>query len=200
MTGARRSIPQNVQLFIVRNLIWAILIFVFLVFSLALPNFFTLQNVHFILYVASAIGLLVFAESFVLISGSMDLSIAHIAGLSSMLAGAVTIQWLPFLPGWTGVILIVLFGALLGSVNGFFVGRVGINPFLVTLSTFLMYNWLTFSINRGAITNVSPALVFLGGGQVLGIFFAIPVMLAVCLLLGFILTRTRFGGYVQAMG
>ena len=117
-----------------------------------------------------------------------------------MLTGALTVQWLPFLPGWSGVILVVLIGALLGSVNGFFVGKVGINPFLVTLSTFLMYNWLTFAINRGAISNVSSALVFLGGGQVLGIFFAIFVMLAVCLCLGFILTRTRFGGYVHAMG
>ncbi|MGO9410588.1 MAG: ABC transporter permease [Spirochaetia bacterium] len=200
MTNVRRGALQAFQLFLVRNLIWAILVFVFLVFSLLLPNFFTVENLHFILYVASAIGLLVFAESFVLISGSMDLSIAHIAGLSSMLTGALTVQWLPFLPGWSGVILVVLIGALLGSVNGFFVGKVGINPFLVTLSTFLMYNWLTFAINRGAISNVSSALVFLGGGQVLGIFFAIFVMLAVCLCLGFILTRTRFGGYVHAMG
>jgi simple sugar transport system permease protein len=200
MAGSRRSLGQNVQLFIVKNLIWAILIFVFLVFSVALPNFFTLQNVHLILYVASALGLLVFAESLVLISGSMDLSIAHIAGLSSMFVGSLTIQWLPFLPGWTGIILIVIVGALLGSVNGFFVGWVGINPFLVTLSTFLMYNWLTFLLNRGAIINVSPALVFLGGGQVLGIYVAIIAMLAICVFLGFILTRTRFGGYIHAIG
>ncbi|HUI72478.1 MAG TPA: ABC transporter permease [Spirochaetia bacterium] len=191
---------QKIRLFVVKNLIWAIVVFVFLVFSVTLPNFFTLQNVHLILYVASAIGMLVFAESLVLISGSMDLSVAHIAGLSSMLVGSLTIQWLPFLPGWTGIILIVIVGALLGSVNGFFVGWVGINPFLVTLSTFLMYNWLTFLLNRGAITNVSPALVFLGGAQVLGIYVAIILLLVLCVFLGFILTRTRFGGYVHAMG
>ncbi len=199
MTGARRSLLQNVQLFVVRNLIWTILVFVFLIFSVVLPGFFTLENVHLILYVASAVGMLVFAESLVLISGSMDLSIAHIAGLSSMFVGALTIQWL-HLPGWTAAILVVVVGALLGSVNGFFVGWVGLNPFLVTLSTFLMYNWLTFLINRGAIIAVSPALVFLGGGQVLGVFFAIVVLLAVCAFLAFVLTRTRFGGYVHAMG
>jgi len=200
VAGPRRSAVQRAQLFVVQNLIWAILVVAFLAFSATLPNFFTLQNVHFILYVASAIGLLVFAESLVLISGSMDLSIAHIAGLSSMLVGALTVRWLPFLPGWTGIPLIVLVGALLGSVNGFFVGWIGINPFLVTLSTFLMYNWLTFYINRGAISGVSPALVFLGGGRVLGLFVAIPVMLLSCVLLGFVLTRTRFGGYVHAIG
>jgi len=200
MTGTHRSMLQSMQLFIVQNLIWGILTFTFLVFSVLLPNFFTLQNVHFILYVASAIGLLVFAESFVLIGGSMDLSVGHIAGLSSMLVGALTIQWLPFLPGWTGIILIVVVGALLGSVNGFFVGFMEINPFLVTLSTFLMYNWLTYYINRGAISNVSRSLVFPGGGRIGGVFFAIPVMLAICALLGFVLTRTRFGGYVHAVG
>ena len=199
MDGAR-TIVERAQLLVVENLIWAILVAVFLAFSIALPHFFTLQNVHFILYVASAIGLLVFAESLVLISGSMDLSIAHVAGLSSMLVGALTIQWIPGMPGWTGIVLIVVVGAMLGSVNGTLIGWLGINPFLATLSTFLMYDWLTFCINRGAISRVSPALTFLGGGRILGIFVAIAVMLAVCALLGFVLTRTRFGGWVKAMG
>ncbi len=199
-SGARRTLAQGVELFVVRNLIWAIVVLVFAVFSVALQNFFTLQNVHFILYVASAIGLLVFAEALVLISGSMDLSIAHVAGLSSMLVGALMVQWTHFLPGWSGIVLIVVVGALLGAVNGVFVGWLEINPFLVTLATFLMYNWLTFFINRGAISSVPRALTFLGGGRVLGIFVAIPLMLAVCALLGFVLGRTRFGGYVQAVG
>ncbi len=199
MTGTRRTLGQNVQLFIVKNLIWAILVLVFIVFSLTLPNFFTLQNVHLILYVASAIGMLVFAESLVLISGNMDLSIAHIAGLSAMFVGALTIQWF-HLPGWMAAVLMVVVGAALGSVNGLFVGWVGINPFLVTLSTFLMYNWLTFAINRGALIAVSPALVFLGGGKLFGVFFAIIVMIVICIVLGFILTRTRFGGYIHAIG
>jgi len=63
-----------------------------------------------------------------------------------------------------------------------------------------MYNWLTYYINRGAISNVSRSLVFPGGGRIGGVFFAIPVMLAICALLGFVLTRTRFGGYVHAVG
>ena len=200
MPATRRRTMQRVELLVVKNLIWAILALVFLGFSVTLPNFFTLQNVHFVLYVASAIGLLVFAESLVLISGSMDLSVAHIAGLSSMFVGALTIRWCPFLPGWTGLVLIVIVGAILGSINGFLVGRMRINPFLVTLSTFLMYNWLTFYINRGAISDVSPALVFPGGGRLAGIFVAIPIMLLVCALLGFVLTRTRFGGYIHALG
>jgi len=199
MTGAHRSLAQSAQLFIVRNLIWAILVVVFLAFSVTLPNFFTLENVHLILYVASALGMLVFAESLVLVSGNMDLSIAHIAGLSSMFVGALSIQWF-HLPGWSAAILMIVVGAMLGSVNGFFVGWVRINPFLVTLSTFLMYNWLTYAINRGAILAVSPALVFLGGGKIFGIFSAIFVLILVCFLLGFILTRTPFGGYVHAIG
>ncbi len=199
-SGARRPLGQRLELLVVQNLIWAIVALVFAVFSVGLPNFFTLQNVHFILYVASAVGLLVFAEALVLISGSMDLSIAHIAGLSSMFVGALTLQWTHFLPGWSGIVLILVVGALLGAVNGFLVGFLGINPFLVTLSTFLMYNWLTFLINRGAISTVPRALVFPGGGRVGGLFVAILVRLVVCAALGFVLDHTRFGGYVRAIG
>ncbi len=188
------------QLLVVDNLIWAINVFVFLVFSISVPNFFTLKNIHFLFYVASPIGVLVFAEALVLVSGAMDLSIAHIAGLSSMLVGAIMVQWLHFLPGWVGVVLMLVVGGLLGSVNGFFVGRVNVNPFLVTLSTFLMYNWLTFYINRGAITNVPAAMVWLGGGQVFGVFAAILVLLALTALLYFVLEKTPFGGYIRAIG
>jgi ribose/xylose/arabinose/galactoside ABC-type transport system permease subunit len=199
-TFGRKTIGQTIQLAVVENLIWAINVFVFLIFSTSVPNFFTLKNIHFLFYIASPIGILVFAEALVLVSGAMDLSIAHIAGLSSMFVGAVMVQWVPGLPGWLGVILILVVGGLLGSVNGFFVGRLNINPFLVTLSTFLMYNWLTFYINRGAITHVPPAMVLLGGGQVFGVFIAIVVLLFMTALLYFVLDKTPFGGYIRAIG
>ena len=99
---------KKIMLLLIENLIWVLIILVFLIFSLFIRNFFTLRNLHFILYMASLLGLLVFAESITLLSGNMDLSISQNAGLSAMLVGVIMVEWLPALPGWTGIIFILI--------------------------------------------------------------------------------------------
>lgn len=194
------STSKNIQVGILDNLIWVIIVVLFIIFSATIPNFFTPVDVRFMFYDASAIGMLVFAEALVLISGNMDLSVARNAGLTAMFIGMLLHSWLPGLPGWLGIILMPLFGGLLGAFNGILVGRIKINPFLATLATFLIYNWLTFVINRGAIINLSPALVYPGGGNIFGLHFAIVVLFVVCGVLYFLLEHTRFGNYVRAIG
>jgi ribose/xylose/arabinose/galactoside ABC-type transport system permease subunit len=196
----RLKFSKRIQLLIVENLIWVIILFIFAVFSTMIPHFLSISNIHFMLYVASPLGMLVFAEALALISGNMDLSISQNAGLSSMLVGVIMVQWLPFLPGWVGIILLVLVGAVLGSVNGFFVGKLNINPFLITLATYLIYDWMTYYIRRGAIVSIPNAIIFPGGSTVLGIHVAIFFLFSVCIILLFILQQTRFGGYIRAMG
>lgn len=194
------KIIKKIMLLLIEHLIWVLGVLVFLIFSLFVRNFFTLRNIHFILYMASLLGLLVFAESITLLSGNMDLSISQNAGFSAMFTGVILIEWLPMLPGWTGIILILIIGGLLGAFNGFFVGKLKINPFLVTLSTYLMYNWLTYFIRKGAIINIPPALIFPGGGKIGGIYLAIFILIATCIFLYFILDHTRFGSYIRAVG
>jgi len=76
---------KKLKLFFVDNMIWLILLGVFLFFGIIKPRtFLTFQNVHFILYVSSMMGFLVFAETICLLSGNFDLSIGEIAGFSAM--------------------------------------------------------------------------------------------------------------------
>ena len=191
---------KKFMLLLIEHLIWVLIVFVFLLFSLFIRNFFTLRNLHYILYMASLLGLLVFAQSITLLSGNMDLSISQNAGLSAILVGVIMVDWMPWLPGWTGIIMILAIGGLLGAFNGFFVGKLKINPFLVTLSTYLMFNWLTYFIRKGAIVDVPPALIFLGGGKIGEIYIAIFVLIALCTFLYFVLDHTRFGSYIRAVG
>jgi ribose/xylose/arabinose/galactoside ABC-type transport system permease subunit len=191
---------RNIMLLLIEHLIWVLMVIVFLIFSLFVNNFFTLANIHYILYMASLLGLLVFAESISLLSGNMDLSISNNAGLSAMLIGVIMVEWLPILPGWAGIIIILVIGGSLGAFNGFFVGKLKINPFLVTLSTYLMFNWLTYFIRKGAIINVPPELIFLGGAKIGNIYIAIIVLISMSIFLYFILDHTRFGSYIRAVG
>lgn len=191
---------EKIKLGLVEHLIWLIILGVFMVFSLTIPHFFTIRNLLFILYAASPLGFLVFGEAIALLSGNMDLSLSENAGLTAMLVGVILVDWAPWLPGWVGIILMVLVGALLGAVNGFFVGKMKINPFLITLSTFIMFNWSTYYLRRGVIVKVPAALLVLGGGKTGGIFNSIFVLVGMMFILYILLEHTRFGSHIKAIG
>jgi len=191
---------EKIKLGLVEHLIWLIILGVFIVFSLTIPHFFTFRNLLFILYAASPLGFLVFGEAIALLSGNMDLSLSENAGLTAMLVGVILVDWAPWLPGWVGIILMVLVGALLGAVNGFFVGKMKINPFLITLSTFIMFNWSTYYLRRGVIVKVPDALLVLGGGKTGGIFNSIFVIVGMVFILYILLEHTRFGSHIKAIG
>jgi len=191
---------EKIKLELVEHLIWLIILGVFIVFSLTIPHFFTIRNLLFILYAASPLGFLVFGEAIALLSGNMDLSLSENAGLTAMLVGVILVDWAPWLPGWVGIILMVLVGALLGAVNGFFVGKMKINPFLITLSTFIMFNWSTYYLRRGVIVKVPDALLVLGGGKTGGIFNSIFVIVGMVFILYILLEHTRFGSHIKAIG
>lgn len=194
------KIPEKLQLTLVEYLIWVIIIITFIIFSLTIPKYFTLKNILFILYVAAPLGFLVFGESVALLTGNMDLSLAQNAGLSAMLVGVILVDWAPWLPGWLGIVLIVLVGALLGAINGFFIGKLDINPFLITLSTFLMFDWATYYLRRGAIVNVPKALLVAGGGRIGLIYNAILILLGITVFLYILLDHTRFGNAIRSTG
>lgn len=191
---------EKIKLELVEHLIWLIILGVFIVFSLTIPHFFTIRNLLFILYAASPLGFLVFGEAIALLSGNMDLSLSENAGLTAMLVGVILVDWAPWLPGWVGIILMVLVGALLGAVNGFFVGKMKINPFLITLSTFIMFNWSTYYLRRGVIVKVPDALLVLGGGKTGEIFNSIFVLVGMVFILYILLEHTRFGSHIKAIG
>ena len=191
---------EKIKLGLVEHLIWLIVLGVFIVFSLIIPNFFTIRNILFLLYAVSPLGFLVFGEAIALLSGNMDLSLSENAGLTAVLVGVILVDWAPWLPGWVGIILMVLVGALLGAVNGFFVGKMKINPFLITLSTFLMFNWSTYCLRRGAIIKFPAALLVLGGGKTGGVFNSIFVFVGMAFILYILLEHTRFGSHILAVG
>jgi len=191
---------ERIKLALVDYMIWLIIAGAFIFFSCTIPRFLTFKNVLFILYVAAPLGLLVFGEAVCLLGGNMDLSLSENAGFTAMIVGVILVDWAPWLPGWTGIILMALVGAGLGAVNGFFVGKVKLNPFLVTLSTFLIYNWMTYYLRRGAIIKMPGALLIPGGGRIGGVFIAIPILIGMAIFLYFILDHTRFGSHIRAIG
>lgn len=179
-------------------MVWILVVGFFIAFSFYLGDIYlNFTNLSFILYTSSILGLLVLAEGIALISGNFDLSVGQNAGLSVMVVGVLMVHGLP---GYFGILAAVLIGAALGAFNGFFVGKIGLNPFLVTLSTYLMFDWTTFVIRKTSILTIPDTFMFLGGGKIGGIYVAIFIFIIAAVFLFFVLKKTTFGNHIYAVG
>jgi len=191
----------KIKLFLLDNVVWLICIGLYILFSFLVPRgFLQLHNIEFILYTSSMIGLLVFGQSLALISGNLDLSLAQNTGLSAMITGYILGIAYPNTPGWIGIIMIIIVGAMLGSINGILIGRIGFNAFLATLATYLVFDWSTFWIRRGAIVNLPKSFLAVGEMTVGGIHISIFIFIIVAICLHFLLSKTKFGNWIYATG
>ncbi|MCF7937657.1 MAG: ABC transporter permease [Spirochaetales bacterium] len=191
----------RIKLFVLDNIVWFISAGLYLFFVALRPEgFLKLQNIEFIVYTSSMIGLLVFGEAFALITGNLDISLAQNAGLSAMIVGFLLGVAMPGIPGWVGIILVIVVGALLGSINGLLIGKLGYNAFLATLVTYLVFDWSTYAIRRGAIVNLPDSYLAAGSMKIGGIHISIIIFLVIAYLLYLLLNKTRFGNWIYASG
>jgi len=173
------------------------------------PDFATWDNAMNVLTRTAFIGIIAVGMSFVIISGGIDLSVGSMAAL---IAGSVILvmNWVaphvgsPLVAVLLGMVVALLLGAAFGLAHGLLITRGRIEPFIVTLGTLGIFRaYLTYFANGGAIT-LDNALADVYGpvyyGSVLGISIPIWVFGAMALAGGFLLNRTRYGRYVQAIG
>lgn len=188
---------DQIKLFFIDHLIWIITIGTFLSFGLLIgPKFFSISNIRFIVYSSSTLGFIVLAEGLCLLSGNFDLSVGQLTGFTAMFTAMLVTEWVPGIPWYLGVLSILAFGGAMGAINGFFVGKLEINPFLFTLGTYMMFRGLTLVISTNPISRGFPAgYLEIGGGEHIILF-----LIGAVVLLHFLLNNTRLGSNIFAVG
>ena len=135
------------------NAVWIILIVSILCFSLFIPGFFNLNNYINVFYHSVFIGILAISLSFCLISGNMDLSIESVAGfmaiMSAWLCGTSFHSSGLRMDPYVALVILLLLGGVIGLMNGFFIIKMKIDAFLVTLSTYIIFKGLTLWVTQG---------------------------------------------------
>lgn len=179
------------------------LILIFVFFSLASPNFLTFSNVMSILLATVVIGTLAIGTTFVIISAGIDLSLGTGMSLCAVMSGVFIIYW--GLPMPLGVVLTVLFGGLVGFVNGFNVTILKIPPFIATLAMMLVAEGLALVISGSTPIYFSgtPSYYMLSNGSVfpgLAIPNAVLIWIGVAIVAAIILNKSVFGRYIYAIG
>ena len=170
-------------------------------------RFFSAFNMSLILQQVSIIGILAAAQSLVIITAGIDLSVAAIMVLMSVIMGNLAVNMgvpapLALLVGFAG-------GTAAGLVNGMFVTRFKLPPFIVTLGTwnifFALNLWLSGaqSIRSQDIDAAAPMLKWFGASFSLGaakITYGSILMVLIFFGLWYLLNKTAWGRHVYAIG
>jgi ribose transport system permease protein len=176
-------------------------------FSLLNPRFFSTAAFGNVLQDWAPIMLLALGQTYVIISGGIDLSVGSTLGFSGIVA-ALVIRGLN--AGGHGASLTILVGVLAGAVAGLLVGainallitKVRLAPFIATLATMGAAAGLTLVMTGGTQIAEGPNAVVLIGNTTYLTLFTAPVLVVVLItvIATLYLHRSRFGRWTYAIG
>lgn len=180
-------------------------------------------NLAIIMRFVATFGLLAIGELLVIITGGIDLSVGSMTALTGVLAATLMLKGVDEIPLlqeiltsagsmsiFPAIILVLLFGGLIGLWHGLFVTKLNIPPFIITLGTWLMARGAAAYITRGypvvfpsdsAFLNLGQGEVVLGSGRDA---FQIPnmfiILVGAAVLAVLILNTTTLGRHIYAVG
>jgi ribose transport system permease protein len=168
--------------------------------------FFEVGNLTDILRQVSLIGIISLGMTLVILTGGIDLSVGSVLALSTALTATALTRfwtgWSPALHIMSAIALAIVSCGLLGALNGFLVGRLRVQPFIVTLASMIgvrgLAKWLTgnenIDIGFGDDVAAQFAGVFREKAIVIGSYLAAAAVFWV------LLSKTVFGRHVRAIG
>lgn len=176
------------------------LIILVVIVSILNPSFLEPLNILNLLRQVAINALIAFGMTFVILTGGIDLSVGAILALSSALTAGMMVSGIdPLLAILIGCIL----GGLMGMVNGLFITKGKMAPFIATLATMTIFRGLTLVYTGGnPITGLGDNYLFqlFGRGYFLGIPVPALTMILTFVVLFIILHKTPFGRKTYAIG
>ena len=167
--------------------------------SIASDYFLNVRNLSNILAQASVIALLAGGQTFVILTGGVDLAVGALTALAGAVAGYLMVK-LGVNP-YLAIAVAFAIGASVGVFNGYLVAYVGIPAFIVTLGGLTLWRGLAFDLTGGFdMAGLPEPFPFIGYGEFLGLAMPIWITAAFYLLMAFMLSGTKLGRYVYAIG
>lgn len=185
-------------------------------FALMTPAFLTSGNLVILTKQVALNAILGIGMTFVILTSGIDLSVGSIVGICGMTAGLLINQGLVlpmfgvvvYFNVWIVMIIALLVGMFIGSINGVLITRFNVAPFIATLGTqYVARGFALLSSNGATFPNLvgnpdlgNTGFPSLGADTFLGIPYPIWIMLVFGLVAAFVAAKTPFGRQVYAIG
>lgn len=168
-----------------------IIIAIGIILSIMSPHFLTVDNFMSTAIGLSTDGIIVVGMTIVLVSGGFDFSAGSIVSLSSVTVGVLYLFGINI---WLASVVALAAGLLCGLLNGFFIGKVGLNPFITTFAVMGITGGGSYVLTQGSPVSLFGApdsFLFLGQGKLLGIPFIVIVFVIIAIIGNFMMKRSE---------
>ena len=177
---------------------FSVLILLLIAFSLLNGNFVRTNNLITILQQSSHVAILAYAETLVIITGGIDLSLGSILGLSGVVVGKLLLAGAPIPLAVLGALTV---GGLCGLLNGFLVAKAKLVPFIATLGMQNIARGVAYVVtNSLPISGLPEDFYYIGGGKIGIIPVPVVVMLVLAAMFSFMMNKCTLGRRIYALG
>ncbi len=213
--GIIKKLQQFLQAYNTAIPVFVLLLSIFIFSFTSDGRFFTANNLSIVFQQVTVIGIIAIAQTIIILTAGIDLSIGAIMVLASIVMGKLAVQ--TGVPVPLAVLTGGFAGAAMGYLNGVFVTRLRLPPFIVTLGTLYIFSALKIwysaseSIRATDTEKVAPNLIVLGwdiikvldkesmfAGATLKVGGVCFLLLAA--LMWYVLNRTAWGRHLYAIG
>lgn len=183
------------------------LIIIYLAFGIINPTVFSGQNIMNLLRSMSKYLLIGIGQSYLLITGNIDLSIGSVAGMSAMISATLmTMGVHPVL----AIFITLLCCMVIGMLNGILVGKWQLPPFIATLGTMFVARGVAYMVNGNRNTDAIASGIgkesaetfqnIFYYGKTLGVYNTFWIAIVLFVVFFFLLSKTRTGRHIYAIG
>lgn len=185
------------------------LIVLCIAFGILSDSFFTGRNISNLLRQIAPILIIGIGQSYVLITGNIDLSLGSVLGMSCMISA--TLMTRGFNP-WVAVIITLAICLATGVVNGLLVAQCKLPPFIATLGTMTIARGVAQIVNNNYNTDAIGeaaegfrnffyyGVIFRIEGFKFDLYSTVIIALVMFLVFNFLLSSTRTGRHIYAVG
>ena len=160
--------------------------------------FFSARNLTNILNAVAILGLVASAQTVVIVSGGIDVSVGSIVGMASV---AAALTMLHVGSAGAGILAALVVGTLGGFANGLVTTKGRVNAIIATLATMAIFQGIAFIITDGRAIGVLDAnFNWIGSGRILNVPLPVIVVITVAAVLAFFMRATDLGRNIYAIG
>jgi ribose transport system permease protein len=183
---------------------FVLLVVVFVTFIVAIPSYASLVQLQQLMRSFPEPAFVAMAMAISILSGGIDLSVGAVFAMANFLA-LYFLQVNDF-PVWVSIAGVLVWGALIGAINGALIAYAKTRPFLTTIVVLIIvraaYNKVTaaYTVELASASSDSPTWDYLGTG----FLFGVPINMICLIVIGIVahiyLTRVRSGVHIMAVG
>lgn len=166
--------------------------------AIFVPQFASVGNIFTLLGQMSYLGIATVGLAFVLVGGGNDLSIGSVMTITGVVAAMIMASGAPIIVGVFGALVV---GILIGALNGVFVAVLGVNAFMMTLITQMLFEGIALAVTSAtSITNLPAAFIAMPDLCILYIPIPILIMAVIYVVGHVVLKHSVFGRKLTVTG